>query len=325
MIKLGNQGALVSRVGFGCMGMSDFYNAKSGRQESVETIRMALDSGINFLNTGDFYGMGDNELLIAEALKGRSDKAFISVKFGALRSPDGAFVGFDARPQAVKNFISYSLVRLNVDVIDLYQPARVDTSVPIEETVGAISELIKDGKVKYLGLSEVNSEQLRRAHKVHPVTAVEVEYSLATRVLEKDLLNTARELGVSIVPYGVISKGLLTDKLDTNYPDGDYRKYLPRFTGDNLENNKKVVAPLMELAKEKNCTPAQLAIAWVLHRGDDIVPLIATSKKSRLTENLKALEIKLTEQEVKYLSDAFPEGTFLGDRYDSHQMASVLK
>ncbi|MFN8672455.1 MAG: aldo/keto reductase [Candidatus Sericytochromatia bacterium] len=327
MKQLGKNGPLVSSVGFGCMGMSDFYGSKENRndKESIETIKFALDSGINFLNTGDFYGMGHNELLVAEAIKDRKEKPFISVKFGALRDPNGAFLGFDARPNAVKNFAAYSLGRLNVEAIDLYQPARVDPNVPIEETVGAVSELIKEGKVKYLGLSEVNSEQLRRAHKVHPVTAVEIEYALATRVIEKDLLKTARELGVSVVAYGVLSRGLLSDNLDFNFKQGDYRAYLPRFTGENFESNKKAIKLLEEIAKEKNCTIPQLAIAWVLHQGNDILPLIATTKKIRLEDNLKALAIKLTEEELKSISDAFPEGTFKGDRYDSHQMQMVLR
>jgi aryl-alcohol dehydrogenase-like predicted oxidoreductase len=223
------------------MGMSDMYGSKNTRNdaESIETIKAALDMGVNFLDTGDYYGMGHNELLIREALKDRSEKPVISVKFGALRSPSGDWLGFDTRPEAVKTFAAYSLNRLNVEAIDIYQPGRIHPAIPIEDTVGAIADLIKGGKVKYLGLSEANPETIRRAHAVHPVTAVEVEYSLASRVIEKELLQVCRELGIGIVAYGVLSRGLLSGELTGQYAPSDFRAHAPRFTGENFEANKK--------------------------------------------------------------------------------------
>jgi aryl-alcohol dehydrogenase-like predicted oxidoreductase len=324
--KLGKNFPIVSALGLGCMGMSDFYGSRETRDdmESIETIKAALDAGIHFLNTGDFYGSGHNELLIREALKGRSDKPMISVKFGVLRSPKGAFLGIDTRPDSVKNYAAYSLTRLGIDAIDIYQPARIHPGIPLEETVGAIADLIKEGKVRYLGLSEASPELIRRAHRVHSVTAVEVEYSLATRVIENELIATCRELGIGIVAYGVLSRGLLSGTLTGNYAATDFRSHLPRFTGRNFETNKRSIAVLEELANEKGCTPSQLAIAWVLHRGDDILPLIGTTKRSRLRENLVAAEIDLSDEDMLRISNAFPEGTFAGQRYSEPQMASVV-
>ena len=325
-IHLGKNGPTVLAPGLGTMGMSDMYGAKNTRNDSgsINTIQAALDMGINFLDTGDYYGAGHNELLIREALKGRNEMPVISVKFGALRSPAGEWLGFDTRPEAVKNFAAYSLNRLNVDAIDIYQPGRINPSIPIEDTIGAIADLVKQGKVKYVGLSEASPEIIRRAHKVHPVTAVEVEYSLASRVIEKELLQTCRELGIGIVAYGVLSRGLLTGELTGQFAPTDFRAHAPRFTGENFEKNRTKVGLLQDMAKEKGCTASQLALAWVLHQGNDILPLFGTTKKERLKENIEAAEIELTADELDFLDKNFPEGAFAGTRYATPQMGMVV-
>ena len=325
-IQLGKNGPTVSAPGLGTMGMSDLYGTKNTRNDSdsIQTIRTALDMGINFLDTGDYYGAGHNELLIRDALKGRNDKPVISVKFGALRSPAGDWLGFDTRPEAVKNFAAYSLTRLNVEVIDIYQPGRINPSIPIEDTVGAIADLIKEGNVKYLGLSEASPAIIRRAHKVHPVTAVEVEYSLASRVIEKELLQTCRELGIGIIAYGVLSRGLLTGELTGQFAPTDFRAHAPRFTGENFEKNKTKVELLQDMAMQKGCTASQLALAWVVHQGNDILPLFGTTKKERLKENIEAAEINLTAKELDFLNNQFPEGAFAGTRYAAPQMGMVV-
>jgi pyridoxine 4-dehydrogenase len=307
------------------MGMSDFYGSKAGRDdaESLATIAEALDRGITLLDTGDFYGMGHNEALVAKAIAGRRDSVFLSVNFGGLRSPSGAFLGFDGRPVAVKNFAAYSLQRLGVDVIDLYQPARVDPAVPYEETIGAVADLIREGKVRFLGISEASAEQMRRAHAVHPVAALQIEYSLATRLIEAEILPVARELGIGVVAYGALSRGLLSGTFDTNLAVGDFRAHSPRFTGQNLAHNLERVAALKDFAARKGCTAAQLAIAWVLSRGEDIVSIVGTAKRTRLRENLQSLDVALNAADLAELDQAFAPGAIAGDRYPEPQMRMV--
>ena len=324
--RLGTQGLTVSAIGLGCMGMSDMYGTAATRddQEAIATIQAAVDAGVTLINTGDFYGMGHNESLVGRALAGgRRDKVALSVKFGVLRTPRGGVGGLDGRPAAVKNFAAYSLQRLGVDVIDVYQPARVDPAVPLEDTVGAIADLIKDGKVRYLGVSEMNAEQLRRAHAVHPVSALEIEYSLATRVVEGEILATARELGVGIVAYGALTRGLLTGTLDGQFAPTDFRAHNPRFQGENFEKNQRKVEVLKTLAARLGASPAQLAIAWVMSRGDDIATLVGTSKRSRLAENLAAQNLVLAPPLLAELDQVFGPDAFAGQRYDPQQMRVV--
>jgi len=316
-------GPLVSALGLGCMGMSDFYGPADD-QESLATIDAALEAGVTLLDTGDFYGMGHNELLLRDALKGgKRERAFIQVKFGAQRDPGGAFIGFDTRPTALKTALSYTLKRLNTDYIDLYMPARLDPAVPIEETVGAIAELVKAGFVRHIGLSEMSAATVRRAQKVHPIAALQIEYSLMSRGIEQEILPTLRELGVAVTAYGVLGRGLLSGMKASDMGPQDFRARSPRFQGDNLANNLTLAQQLETLAKEKGVTAAQLAIAWALSRGQDIIPLVGTRNRKRLADSLKALEVKLTAEELRLIEAAVPASAVAGTRYDSHGMAML--
>lgn len=320
--NLGQGGPAVSALGLGCMGMSDFYGP-ADRGESIATVHAALDAGITLLDTGDFYGMGHNELLLREALQGRRrEDVAIAVKFGAQRTPKGEFLGFDARPAAVKTALAYTLQRLGTDYVDLYQPARLDPNVPIEETVGAIAELVQAGYVRQIGLSEIGAETLRRAHKTHPIAALQIEYALVSRSIEAEILPAARELGVAITAYGVLSRGLLSGSWSREgAAPGDFRSHLPRFSGENLERNLALVDALGQIAAHHGASVAQVAIAWVLSRGDDIIPLIGARRRERLAEALGALELDLSDEDLAQIERAVPADAVAGDRYDPSQMA----
>jgi aryl-alcohol dehydrogenase-like predicted oxidoreductase len=299
------------------MGMSDFYGPADER-ESIATIHAALDAGVTLLDTGDFYGMGHNELLIREALKGRDrDAVAISVKFGALRGPDNGWNGYDARPVAVKNFLTYTLRRLGTDHVDVYRPARLDAAVPIEDTIGAIAELVRAGYVRHIGLSEVGAGTIRRAAAVHPISDLQIEYSLISRGIEDEILPACRELGIGITAYGVLSRGLLSGRWNTGQElaPGDFRTYSPRFTGDNLAHNLTLVEALRSVAEQRGATPAQIAIAWVAARGEDVVPLVGARRRDRLAEALGALDITLDAADLAAIERAVPAGAAAGDRY----------
>ena len=318
-------GPSVSLLGLGCMGMSDLYGP-ADEAEGIATIHAALDAGINLLDTGDFYGMGHNEMLIREALRGRRrEDVVISVKFGALRDANGTWVGYDARPAAVKNFLAYTLRRLGTDYIDIYRPARVDPAVPIEDTVGAIAEAIQAGHVRHLGLSEAGAETIRRAHAVQPVVDLQIEYSLLSRNIEDAILPTCRELGIGITAYGVLSRGLISGhwSKDRGIAKGDFRAFSPRFQGENLDRNLALVDALRAIAEEKNASVAQIAIAWVLSRGEDFVPLIGARRRERLSEALGALEVMLTAADLARIEQAVPRGAAAGERYPAPAMAHL--
>lgn len=314
-MNLGPNGPLVSKLGLGCMRMSPVWGGPvRDEAESITTIKMALDNGINFLNTGDFYGAGHNELLVGKAIKGRRDDAFISVKFGAIFY-NNQWLGLDLRPVAIKNFINYSLVRLGIDTIDLYQPCRLDGSVPLEDVIGTVADLIQEGKVRYLGVSEITADQLRKANSVHPVTALEIGYSLADRQIEDDLLPTAQELGIGVVAFANTAEGLLTGDMKAPLPADSYHHHFSRFQGDNLLRNLEKVEVLKQMAKEKGYTPTQLAIAWVNTQGGHIMPLVSMSQRSRLPENMQAMEIGFTAEEINVLNTHFAPGAILGSTY----------
>jgi pyridoxine 4-dehydrogenase len=318
--KLGSTGPAVSVIGLGCMGMSDAYGP-ADRGESIRTIHAALDAGINLLDTGDFYGVGHNELLIRDALAGRNrDDVQISVKFGALRGPARGFLGIDCRPAAVKNFLAYSLQRLGTDRIDVYRPARLDPAVPIEDTIGAIAEMVKAGYVKHIGLSEVGSDTIRRAHAVHPIADLQIEYSLIARGIEDEILATCRELGIGITAYGVLARGLISGHWSKEQTVAqDFRVHTPRFQAGNL----KLVDRLRVIADDLGASVAQVAIAWVAAQGNDIVPLVGARRRDRLSEALGALDVRLTAAQLAALAAAFPPGVAAGNRYADEQMAHL--
>jgi aryl-alcohol dehydrogenase-like predicted oxidoreductase len=320
--RLGASGPMVSALGLGCMGMSGMYGP-SDRRESIATIHAALDAGVTLIDTGDFYGMGHNEMLIGEALRDVARREVqISVKFGALRDPAKAFSGYDARPSAVKNFLAYSLQRLGTDYIDIYRPARLDPNVPIEDTIGAIADMVKAGYVRHIGLSEVGADTIRRAHSVHPICDVQIEYSLISRGIENEVLPVCRELGIGITAYGVLSRGLISGHWSKQRSEQgrDFRSMSPRFSGENLDRNLVLVDALRKIADAKGVSVAQIAIGWALSRGSDIVPLVGARRRDRLTEALGALDVTLDRDDLAAIEHAVPPGAAAGERYPAAQM-----
>ncbi|UWU84703.1 aldo/keto reductase [Bradyrhizobium yuanmingense] len=323
--KLGSTGPTVSTFGLGCMGMSEVYGA-ADRGEAIATVHAALDGGITLLDTGDFYAMGHNEMLLRDALKDvPRDKVQLSVKYGALRGPAGEFAGMDTRPAATKNFLAYSLQRLGTDYVDIYRPARLDPNVPIEETIGGLADLVKAGYVRHIGLSEVGSDTIRRAHAVHPIADLQIEYSLIERGIERDILKTCRELGIGITAYGVLARGLISGhwSKDSGRAGRDYRLMTPRFQGANLDTNLALVEQLRAIANEIGATPAQVAIAWVAAQNNAIVPLVGARTRNRLSEALGATKVTLTPVHFAALAKAFPPNIAAGTRYPAEHMAHL--
>jgi aryl-alcohol dehydrogenase-like predicted oxidoreductase len=323
--QLGKTGPTVSAIGLGAMGMSALYGP-SDRDESIATVHAALDRGVTLLDTGDFYGMGHNELLIRDALRDRRrDDVVISVKFGAQRGPDGSWIGYDARPEAVKTALAYTLQRLGTDHVDVYRPARLDPEVPIEDTVGAIAELVEAGYVRYVGLSEVGADTIRRAHAVHPISDLQIEYSLASRGIEREILPVCRELGVGVTAYAVLSRGLLSGHWTPDRELGatDFRGHSPRFQGDNLARNLALVETLRTVAGDLDASVAQVAIAWVAAQGEDIVPLVGSRRRDQLNEAVGALDVRLGESDLTRIEAAVPADAVAGDRYAAAQMAML--
>ncbi|PFH08390.1 aryl-alcohol dehydrogenase-like predicted oxidoreductase [Collimonas sp. PA-H2] len=323
--QLGSTGPQSSIIGLGCMGMSDLYGP-ADENESIATLHAAIDAGITLLDTGDFYGMGHNEMLIREALRSRKrEQVLLSVKFGAMRDPAGAWSGIDGRPEAVKNFLSYTLRRLGTDHIDIYRPARLDPNVPIEETVGAIADLVKAGYVRHIGLSEVSAQTIRRAQAVHPISDLQIEYSLISRGIEAEILPVCRELGIGITAYGVLSRGLISGhwNQDKTLTPGDFRSRSPRFSGDNLAHNLSLLDALRAIADSKQATVAQIAIAWVMSRGSDIVPLVGARRRDRLAESLGAANVQLSADDLVRIETALPAEAIAGERYAPVMMAHL--
>ncbi|MDR3772233.1 MAG: aldo/keto reductase [Terracidiphilus sp.] len=318
--QLGAQGPKVFPIALGCMGMSGMYGA-TDEAESLATIHAAIDAGVTLLDTGDFYGMGLNEMLIGRALHFHRDQVLLSVKFGAQRGPNGAWLGYDARPAAVKTALAYSLRRLGVDYIDIYRPSRLDPNVPIEDTIGAIAEMVQAGYVRHIGLSEVGPETIRRAAAVHPIVDLQIEYALVSRKPEAKIFPVLEELGIAATTYGTLSRGLLSGSQPA--ASGDFRAYLPRFTGENLNRNRQIVERLKEMAAAKGVTPVQLAVAWALAKQSFIVPIIGARTRAQLAESLGALQVKLTAEEIAALEAAVPAGAVAGTRYDEMQMRNL--
>jgi aryl-alcohol dehydrogenase-like predicted oxidoreductase len=321
--QLGTTGPVVSAIGLGCMGMSGIYGP-AAEDESIATIRAALDAGVTLLDTGDFYGVGHNELLLREALRGRRrEDAVLSVKFGALRAPGGGWGGVDTRPAALRSFLAYTLQRLGTDYVDIYRPARLDPAVPIEDTVGAIAELVQAGYVRHIGLSEVGADTIRRAHAVHPIADVQLEYSLMSRGIEAAILPTCRALGIGVTAYGVLSRGLLGGQVPDAGAADIRAARMPRFQGENLTRNLGLVVALRQVAGARGVSAAQLAIAWVASRGTDIVPLVGTTNRARLAEAIAAASLPLDATELAEIEAAVPQGQVVGARYDAAQMAHL--
>jgi aryl-alcohol dehydrogenase-like predicted oxidoreductase len=324
--KLGSQGLKVSAIGLGCMGMSEFYGA-GDEQESIATIHRSLELGCNFLDTADMYGSGKNEELVGRAINGKRDQVVLATKFGNVRGPNGEFLGVKGTPEYVKQACDASLKRLGVDVIDLYYQHRVDKNVPIEDTVGAMADLVKAGKVRYLGLSEASPKTIRRAHKIHPISALQTEYSLWERDPEDEILPTMRELGIGFVPYSPLGRGFLTGQIKRfeDLAADDFRRLSPRFQGENFQKNLDLVAEIEKIAHEKNCTAAQLALAWVLAQGDTIAPIPGTKRRKYLEQNLGAADVKLTKEDLARIDQVAPKGVAAGERYPAQVRASVDK
>jgi aryl-alcohol dehydrogenase-like predicted oxidoreductase len=322
--RLGREGPEVSAMGLGCMGMSEFYGATDDA-ESVATIRHALDRGVTFLDTADMYGVGRNEELVGRAIEGRRDEVFLATKFGNVRGADGSFGGVCGRPDYVRSACEASLRRLRVETIDLYYQHRVDPDVPIEDTVGAMAELVDAGKVRFLGLSEAAPETLRRAHATHPITALQTEYSLWSRDVEEEILPTVRELGIGFVAYSPLGRGFLTGQIKRpeDFPEDDFRRFHPRFTGENFEKNIALVHEMEAMAAEKGVTAAQLALAWVLAQGEDVVPIPGTKRRSYLGQNIEATDIVLTGEDLSRLDRILPAGAAAGPRYHARGMETV--